>query len=240
MNSIVNINSFKFKYSNKYILNNINIKVSKGKCLGLLGRNGSGKTTLINCILGELKGEGDIEVLGEKPNIYSRKFKQYLGVVLDNDILIDYLTLNEYLLYVGRLFEISEDELDCRIEYWIKTFELQNHANRILKYFSHGMRKKVQIISALIHEPKLLIIDEPTNGLDIEMIYILKNVIKRLKDTGLTIFVSTHIISFVEDVCDEVIIINNGTIREKIQLPLNNKRLEDVFIKEIKDCGDVL
>ena len=138
------------------------------------------------------------------------------------------------------MFEISEDELDCRIEYWIKTFELQNHANRILKYFSHGMRKKVQIISALIHEPKLLIIDEPTNGLDIEMIYILKNVIKRLKDTGLTIFVSTHIISFVEDVCDEVIIINNGTIREKIQLPLNNKRLEDVFIKEIKDCGDVL
>ena len=102
------------------------------------------------------------------------------------------------------------------------------------------MIKKVQIISALIHEPKLLIIDEPTNGLDIEMIYILKNVIKRLKDTGLTIFVSTHIISFVEDVCDEVIIINNGTIREKIQLPLNNKRLEDVFIKEIKDCGDVL
>lgn len=231
------IKNFNFKYTNKYVLNNINIQIKKGNCVGLLGSNGSGKTTLINCILGELKGEGNIEVLGKKPDIYSNKFKENIGVVLDNDILLDYLTLNEYLLYIGRIYNIKENDLKEKIDYWIKFFKMDDDRNRVLKFFSHGMRKKTQIISSLINNPKLIIIDEPTNGLDVEMIYLLKNIIKDLKNKEITILISTHIISFLEDVCDEVLIIDRGILKRKVNLMDLNENLEEIFIKEVIKDG---
>ena len=229
------IKNFNFKYTNKYVLNNINIQIKKGNCVGLLGSNGSGKTTLINCILGELKGEGNIEVLGKKPDIYSNKFKENIGVVLDNDILLDYLTLNE--LYIGRIYNIKENDLKEKIDYWIKFFKMDDDRNRVLKFFSHGMRKKTQIISSLINNPKLIIIDEPTNGLDVEMIYLLKNIIKDLKNKEITILISTHIISFLEDVCDEVLIIDRGILKRKVNLMDLNENLEEIFIKEVIKDG---
>jgi len=241
MDSIIKIDNLKFKYTNKYVLKNINISLSRGTCTGLLGSNGSGKTTLINCILGQFEYEGNITINNLKPNIYSNNFKKNIGIVLDDDILIDYLTLDEYLLYIGRLEKIDNSILEERINYWLKSLKLEDHRHRILKFFSHGMRKKTQLIAALIKKPQILIIDEPTNGLDVEMIYLLKNIIKDLKKSGLTIIVSTHIISFIEEVCDEVVIINDGVIKKNLSLPLKCKmHLEDVFINGILGYGDEL
>ncbi len=242
MKSIIQIKNFDFKYTDQYVLKNINLQVTQGTCMGIIGSNGSGKTTLINCILGELYGTGEINVLNMKPNIYSPSFKMNLGVVLDDDILIDYLTLNEYLQYIGKLFHISEVDIKKRIDYWLYFFKLEEHKDRILKFFSHGMRKKTQIIAALIHNPKLLIIDEPTNGLDIEMMYILKKIIVDLKKSGLTILIATHILSFIEEVCDEAIIIHNGVIKRKIQLQLLDPKcsIENIFIDEIVNGGEIL
>lgn len=239
METIVKIDNLKFRYTSNYILKGINLIVDKGTCLGLLGSNGSGKTTLINCILGELNYEGKVIINNYKPDIYSKNFKRNIGIVLDNDILIDYLTLNEYLIYIGKLEKIDNVVLEQRINYWIKVLKIEEHRYRILKFFSHGMRKKVQLIAALIKEPLILIIDEPTNGLDVEMIYLLKNIINDLKKKGLTIIVSTHIISFIEDVCDKAAIINNGIIQKIIELPLKcNEDLESIFIKEVLGDGE--
>ena len=241
MQDVIYIKNFSFKYTNKLVLKDINLSVCEGKCLGIVGKNGSGKTALINCIIGELKGDGEVKVFNMKPNIYSSKFKYNIGVVLDDDILIDYLTLNEYLNYIGKLFGISNTEIEQRINYWLDFFELNESRDRILKFFSHGMRKKTQIIASLIHNPKLLIIDEPTNGLDIEMIYVLKEALIKLKKSGLTIIVSTHILSFIEDICDDVIIIHEGLIKKNIKLNSKEKNynLEKVLINEIINVGDL-
>ncbi|MBU3194917.1 ABC transporter ATP-binding protein [Clostridium algidicarnis] len=239
MKGIISLNNFSFRYSDKYILKNINIEIEEGQCVGILGKNGSGKTTLINCIIGELRGEGNISVLNTIPNIHSIEFKSNIGIVLDNDILIDYLTLNEYLNFIGQLFKLEKVQIEKSIKYWLKYFDLEEQRYRIIKFFSHGMRKKVQIIAALMHNPKIIIVDEPTNGLDIEMIYLFKNVILDLKKKGITIVISTHILSFVEDVCDEVIIINDGVINNIFSISsINEQKLENIFIEQINRDGD--
>lgn len=232
----IKIEQFSFAYNKDNILNNINLNIHRGNCIGLVGSNGSGKTTLIKCILGELKGEGFITVLGEVPSTTSIPFKKKLGVVMDNDLLLDYLTLDEYLHIIGKLYGILEEELNELIKYWLNYFKLSDYQYRILKYFSHGMRKKVQLIGAIIHKPEILIIDEPTNGLDIEMIYMLKKTIIELKKIGTTIVVSTHILSFVEEVCDEVAILSNHSIQlhDRVEKIKEDSNLEEIFLKLIQ------
>lgn len=235
MKNYIKIENLNFKYTEKYILENINISINKGECIGLLGSNGSGKTTLINCILGELNTEGKITLLGKNPDSNDIELKQNLGIVLDNDILLDFLTLNEYLFFIGQSYKIEIKDLKENIDKWIKYFELEDHKNRLLKFFSHGMRKKTQIIAALLNNPKILIVDEPTNGLDIEMIYNLKNLINNLKNKEMTIIISTHNLDFVESVCDSVAIISKGNIKEKLYIKEIGESLEETFIKEIRN-----
>lgn len=232
---IIHINDYYFKYTSVFVINGLTLNIKEGECLGLLGSNGSGKTTLINCILGELDGKGDINVLGYRPNISNVEFKKNLGVVLDNDLLIDYLTLKEFLWFVGKSYDIKDDILSKRIDYWLRYFHLENHKERILKYFSHGMRKKTQIIAAILHNPRILIVDEPTNGLDVEMIFNFKELITELKKTGITILISTHHLDFVEDVCDSVAIIENGKIYRNLNMQDISKdsNLESVFLDGI-------
>ncbi|WP_167957579.1 ABC transporter ATP-binding protein [Anaerosporobacter faecicola] len=233
----IKIEQFSFAYhKNNYILKDINLNILSGSCIGLVGSNGSGKTTLIKCILGELSGNGLISILGETPDITSIPFKKKLGIVMDDDLLLDYLTLNEYLHIIGKLYGILDENLNELITYWLNYFNLIEFQYRIIKFFSHGMRKKVQIIGAIIHKPAVLIIDEPTNGLDIEMIYLLKKAILELKKNGTTIIVSTHILSFVEDVCDEVAILSKHSIQlqKSIEYIKKNSSLEDTFLKLIQ------
>ncbi|WP_350344791.1 ABC transporter ATP-binding protein [Proteinivorax tanatarense] len=163
MKEIIRFKQFSFGYvSTAKVLKKINLEVKQGECLGLLGANGSGKTTLIKCLLGELKGIGRVEVFGMVPNISSPKFKNGIGVVFDHDLLIDYLTLEEYLFFVGNTYKLKQVEIKEKIDYYLEYFKLQQSKKRIIKFFSHGMRKKTQIIAALIHSPNLLIVDEPT------------------------------------------------------------------------------
>lgn len=236
MSNIIEVKNFSFKYSTNYILKKVNFSINEGECLGLLGCNGSGKTTLINCILGEYSGEGDIKICNSVPDIENPELKKNIGVVLDNDILLNYLTLDEYLSFVGKTYNVVESQLLERKEYWIKYFKLENDKNRIINFFSHGMRKKTQIIAAVLNNPKILIIDEPTNGLDIEMIYYLKKMLIDLKRLKITILISSHDLSFIEEVCDNVIIISEGKIGGKIQVgnEYNSKKLEEIYLKEIR------
>ena len=232
MNTIIKINEFSFAYTVHDVLREISLEIKEKKCLGLLGSNGSGKTTLIKCIIGELKGRGQLRVFDNNPDINCESFKRNIGIVLDNDLLIDYLTLEEYLWFVGKTYKIKSNLLQSKIGYWVDYFRLKEDRKRLLKYFSHGMRKKTQIIASIIHEPKILIVDEPTNGLDIEMVYYLKQLILELKKSEMAILISTHNLAFVEEVCDSVAIINNGKIITKLDLK-ENTNLEKIFIKKV-------
>jgi ABC-2 type transport system ATP-binding protein len=235
MNLAIQLKNFSFKYTNVDILKNLNLNIGKGECVGLLGSNGSGKTTLIKCLIGMLKGRGRIKVFDYTPNIYSIDFKKNIGIVLDHDLLLDYLTLEEYLHFVGNTYDIKGKILEEKIDHWVKFFDLEHSKNKIIKYFSHGMRKKTQIIAGILHEPELFIIDEPTNALDVEMIYQLKILIKKLHQKGTTILTSTHHLPFVEEVCERVIIINNGNFLEDFLLSsLKESNLEEIFIKSIR------
>lgn len=235
MNAVIKLDNFSFKYTNVDILRTLTLNLNKGECVGLLGSNGSGKTTLIKCLIGILKGRGDIKVLDYKPDINSIDFKRNIGVILDHDLLIDYLTLEEYLHFVGTTYNIESKKLKEVIQHWVKFFDLEDSNKKVLKYFSHGMRKKTQIIAAILHQPELIIVDEPTNGLDIEMIYYLKQLMKELKKTGTTILISTHHLSFIEEVCERVVVISKGTILDDFFLESlsHNQTLESNFISLI-------
>lgn len=234
MVNVVDVQNVNFAYDATLILKGIHMVVEPNTCMGLLGSNGSGKTTLIKCLIGELKGDGEIQVLNQRPNIHDIAYKKKLGIVLDNDYLLDYLTLEEYLWFIGRTYQLSPDVIQKEIDFWLEQFDLTNDRKRILKYFSHGMRKKTQIIAAVMHKPELLIVDEPTNGLDIEMIYTLKKIILELK-SRMTVIISTHHLSFVEEICDYVYILNKGHILDRIHLKTCGPQLEAIFMNEIEN-----
>lgn len=232
---IIEVDKLTFEYNRgTKILKNITFKVDKGQIVGILGSNGSGKTTLINLLIGYLKTSGHISVLDQKPDINNRDFKSIIGVVRDDDEVIEFLTLYEYLYFVGNAYNIERQVLEERIDKLLDIFQIKEHKNRILKNFSHGMIKKAQIISAILHQPKLLIVDEPTNGLDIEMIALLKNIFKNLKSEGTTLLISTHNIDFVRSICDRVIIINSGEVSKVVDIKdKTNIDIEDIFLKSI-------
>lgn len=233
MKEILNIRNLNFAYGKQEILENVNLKINPGECVGILGSNGSGKTTLINCILGENNNYECVELFGKKYDGKDNEIKKIIGVVPDNEFVIDYLTMIEYLRFVGNVFQMSNTEMDAIIEKWSYKLKMENYYNKALKNFSHGMKKKVQLIAALMHNPKLLIIDEPTNGLDIETIAELKGIIEALKENGIAIIISTHILEFAEKVCDSVMILNQNKLSDKMKINTLDKNLEEVFINYI-------
>ena len=159
--------------------------------------------------------------------------KKIVGVIPDDNILLDYLTLYEYLSFVGKTYGMEQEDADKTIDYWIDRFQLTDAKFRIIKYFSHGMKKKAQIIAAVMANPQLLIIDEPTNGLDVETIYSFKKILRELKEKGISTLVCTHILEFAEKVCDNVVILHKTKMSEKISLVDNEEDLETVFMRYI-------
>ena len=236
MTIAVKVENYSFAYKKIKVLKNISFQVPKGSCFGILGANGSGKTTLINSIIGMFPINNEIQIFNQTPNIKDTNFKKKIGIILDNDILIDYLSLEEYLFYIGKIYDLDDTTLQNRINKWLNYFHLENDKYRLLKFFSYGMRRKVQIISGLLHNPDIIIIDEPTNGLDVEMIYQLKKIIKILKNEKVTIILSTHYMSFAEEICDEICILSHGYILENDSPEVLKKKyvistLEDLYIR---------
>ncbi len=220
------ISNVSYSYGGPRVLENITFSVEPGVCTGLLGANGSGKTTLIKCIIGLLKPKGTILLAGDSPNINSISFKKKFGLVPDDNQLLDYLTLDEYFSFISSIYGV---ECSDKLEYWLSYFQLSEHRGRIIKNFSYGMRKKVQIISSLLYDPQILIVDEPTNGLDIEMIYLLKKCFLDLKKSGISLLVSTHNADFARAVSDNILILHD----KKIIADININEHSDVDLEKI-------
>lgn len=234
MLNIINL-SKTYSKGNKAV-DNISIKVEKGDIFGFIGHNGAGKTTTIKSIVGIIDfTEGDILIDGVSVRKNPMECKKKIAYIPDNPDLYEYLTGIQYLNFIGDIFEISKEEREKLINYYAEKFELNNFLGNIISSYSHGMKQKLVIIGALIHKPKLLILDEPFVGLDPKASHILKEEMKKLCKEGAAIFFSTHVLDVAEKICNKVAIIKNGIIRANGTMDevKGDSSLEDIFMEMV-------
>jgi len=194
-------------------VNNVSFKVKPSEIVGYLGPNGAGKTTTIKMLAGLLKPtEGSILFSGKdtKKNMY--KYKKRIGYVPEEAEIYPYLSAYDYLLMVGRLRNIPEQILEEKIEQFMSFFSLSEDMHSSISSYSKGMIQKVLLSSALLHNPDILLLDEPLSGLDVETSLIIKDLIRKLSQEGKIIFYCSHILEVVEKICSRVIIIHKGKI----------------------------
>ncbi|WP_206425347.1 ABC transporter ATP-binding protein [Staphylospora marina] len=229
-------------YGGNVAVQSLSLHLHPGEILGLLGPNGSGKTTTIRMITGLSRpDDGNIRVFGEDLADQPLLTRHRAGIVPDADDLPEDLTADEFLDFVAALRKIPKEQTASTIGEWIRLFGLEHARQRLLRGYSHGMKKKVQFAAALLHRPKLLILDEPTTGLDPDSVILLKQLLQRLRDKGTAILLSTHQLDFARDLCDRVCLIHRGhklTDREPEELLriTDSSTLEEVYLK-LTDAG---
>jgi len=220
----------------KKAVDGLSLTVEAGDIFGFIGHNGAGKTTTIKSIVGILDFEkGDIFVDGKSIKKDPIECKKAIAYIPDNTDIYDYLTGIQYLNFVGDVFEISKYERETLIKKYADMFELTSSLGDLISAYSHGMKQKLLVISALIHKPKLLILDEPFVGLDPKATYTLKTIMKELCQEGSAIFFSTHVLEVAEKICNKIAIIKNGklVIAGETKKVRGEESLEDVFLELI-------
>lgn len=218
----------------KVAANNVNLKIQKGEIFGFIGHNGAGKTTTIKCVVGLLNYEnGDIYFDGKNIKEFPIEYKKYIAYIPDNPDLYDYLTGLQYLNFIGDIYELPYELKKEDIVKYAKMFNLTDNLKDLIITYSHGMKQKLALISALIRHPKLLILDEPFVGLDPKAAYDVKETMREMCNEGCSIFFSTHVLEVAEKLCDKVAIIKNGEIVAcgDIDVVKGNNSLEDVFLE---------
>ncbi|WP_049690597.1 ABC transporter ATP-binding protein [Anaerococcus jeddahensis] len=236
---MLEVKNFTKKYKNgKLAVDNISFTVNNGEIFGFLGPNGAGKSTTIKAIVGLIKkSKGEIKIDGirleDDPLLYKNKFS-YLA---DNPDLFDKFTAVEYINFVADIYGIDEKTRDERLNTYLDYFDIREAMADLISSFSHGMKQKLAIISSLIHDPDLLILDEPMVGLDPKSSFNLKKIMRERRDDGKMVFFSTHIMEVAENICDRIAIISKGKIvaqgrLDEIRENLNeDKSLEELFLE---------
>ena len=207
------LQGIKKSFDGTEILHGINFSVEGGSALGLLGRNGAGKTTTIKSCAGILQFEqGEIYIDGKSVKADPLGCKQQLAYIPDNPDLYEFLSGVKYLNFVADIFGVSKADREARIEKYADLFDLTGDLAQPISAYSHGMKQKLAIISALLHDPKLIIMDEPFVGLDPTAAYQVKSIMREHCDRGGAIFFSTHVLEVAEKLCDKVAIIKQGRL----------------------------
>jgi ABC-2 type transport system ATP-binding protein len=220
-------------------VDDLSLEVRPGELFGFLGPNGAGKTTTIKMMCGLLKPtSGTVTIDGFEIQRDPLKAKALLGLVPDAPVLYKKLTGREFVRFVGELYSVPSATLDKRIQDLLELLAMKETADDLIETYSHGMRQKASLMAALIHDPKLVILDEPTVGLDPRSARIVKDVLRALCGMGKTVFMSTHILEIAERVCDRVGIINKGklvaagTTQElRSKSSQGGGSLEDIFLE---------
>ena len=228
-----------YKGSNKGI-NNLNLHIEAGDIYAFIGHNGAGKTTAIKCIVG-IHGfdEGEVLIDGISVQKDPMKCKQRIAYIPDNPDLYEYLTGIQYLNFIADIFEVSAIDREARIQKYADAFEITASLGDLISSYSHGMKQKLAIISALVHAPKIMILDEPFVGLDPKAAVILKNIMHEICNEGGAIFFSTHVLDVAEKLCNKVAIIKNGnliTSGKMKDILTKGQPLESIFM-EVVDRG---
>ncbi|MBE5820918.1 MAG: ATP-binding cassette domain-containing protein [Clostridiales bacterium] len=224
------------KFDKNIAVNNISFNVEEGRIFGLLGRNGAGKSTIFRTILNIFKPDsGEVLYNGKKIN---HKITDKIGYLPEEGSLIPSYTVLEQFIYYGILKSMSEDEVKKQAIYWLERFNILDYANRKIKELSKGNRQKIQFIIAVLHNPDLLILDEPFSGLDPVSVEEFKKMVLEQKEKGKVIIFSSHRMEHVEQLCDDILLMNKGKEilkgnLQEIKAKYGNKELNDIFIKEV-------
>jgi ABC-2 type transport system ATP-binding protein len=201
------------RYGRLTAVDSLNLSVSAGEIFGFLGPNGAGKTTTIRVMMGILKAtSGQVVLGGYHVDREPEKAKAIAGFIPDRPFIYEKLTGGEFLHFVGRLHHVETAPLQRRIAELLEYLELAPWQNELVESYSHGMKQRLVVCAALIHEPRLLVVDEPMVGMDPKGARALKDLFRSLADKGTTIFLSTHSISVAEEVCHRIGIIQTGRL----------------------------
>ena len=227
-------------FGNKVAVNDLSLDIPEGKIFGFLGPNGAGKTTTIKILTGLLQPDsGCVFINGLNILTNPIEVKKHLAYVPDEPMFFDNMTGIQYLNFISNVFELSSDQRKTQIEKYSDIFELEI-GDRIVN-FSHGMKQKLALIAAFIHDPKVIVLDEPLVGLDAKTTKTLKNELRNFSDKGCTVLYSTHVMDVAERFCDLFAIINKGQLVYsgsfedlKIQKGNVNSTLEDLFLNLTK------
>lgn len=231
-------NLFKTYNGKDYVCKDISLNVESGDIFAFIGHNGAGKTTLIKCAVGLLSFEkGEILVDGVNVKENPKETKKRIAYIPDNPDVYDSLSGLEFLNFIADCFDVSEKDRKERIEKYAEAFEMKDHLNTIIKSYSHGMKQKIVIMSALVHMPKLLILDEPFVGLDPQASFTLKQIMSEIVQDGGAIFFSTHVLDTAEKICNKVAVIKHGEIIKigTMKEVKQDESLENVFMELIEE-----
>lgn len=225
-------------YGSKKAVDDLSIHIQKGEIYGFIGHNGAGKTTTIKACCGILDyDQGKITINGINMKQDSIACKKMMAYIPDNPDLYEYMSGIKYLNFIADIYQIDKIERNKLIYEYSDALGLSNDLNQSISAYSHGMKQKLAIISALIHKPKLLIMDEPFVGLDPKASHTLKQLMRKLCDEGGAIFFSTHVLEVAEKLCDKVAIIKDGklVVSGTMEEVKGNDSLEDVFLELAKE-----
>ncbi len=214
----------------------LSLKVEAGEIYGFIGHNGAGKTTAIRSAVGVLDfEEGDILIDGRSIRKDPVACKRMLAYIPDNPDIYDHLTGAQYIHFIADIYEVPDAERAERLKRFSEAFEIADRLNDLISAYSHGMRQKICLIAALIHAPKLLVLDEPFVGLDPKAAHTLKAIMREMTQNGSAIFFSTHVLDVAEKLCTKIAIIKQGTLIAcgDMDTVKGNASLEDVFMELI-------
>ncbi len=225
------------RYGEKVAVDEVSFQVYGGEIFGFLGPNGAGKTTTIKMIVGLLQPtSGTVKVNGFDVQQQPMQAKAINGYVPDEPNLYAKLSGRELLRFVGDLYSLSRQQTERRIEELLRLFDLAHAADDTIDSYSHGMQQKTSLAAALMHDPKVLVLDEPTVGLDPKSARLIKDILRQLAERGAAIFLSTHILEIAERMCDRIGIIDKGqliavgTMDELRAMGSGESSLEDIFL----------
>jgi len=200
-------------YGDRTAVDHVSFTVPSGQICGYLGPNGAGKTTTVKMLNGMIPfTSGSASISGFDVQKEPLEVKQRIGYVPESGALYQSLTPLEYLQFVGRLYHMNESDLVSRIHDFAAFFKLESHLHESMQSFSKGMKQKVVILSSVLHNPEVILLDEPLNGLDANAALLLKMLLRHLAEQGKTVFYCSHILEVVENLCDRVVIVSEGRI----------------------------
>jgi len=231
------------KYNKSYVkgqkvVSDLSLKVEDGDIFGFIGHNGAGKTTTIKSVVGILDfEEGDILIDGMSIKDNPIECKKKMAYIPDNPDLYEHLKGIEYLNFIADVYDVTKDKREELIKKYGDMLEITSNFGDLISSYSHGMKQKLAIISALIHEPKLYVLDEPFVGLDPKAAHTLKEIMKEKCKEGCSFFFSTHVLEVAEKLCNRVAIIKGGklVVNGDIKTVTKDKDLEDIFMELVSN-----
>lgn len=222
------------RYGEKAAVSDLNLHIAPGEVFGFIGHNGAGKTTTLKCVVGILRfDEGEITIDGFSIKDKPIECKSRIAYIPDNPDLYDYMSGIKYLNFISDVYGVSASDRAERIKKYADAFELTPSLAEPISTYSHGMKQKLAIIAAWVHDPKLILMDEPFVGLDPKAAHTLKTMMRELCDRGGAIFFSTHVLEVAEKLCDKVAIIKGGKLIRSgsMEEVKGDDSLEEVFLE---------